>query len=192
MTNEMYDILKYIAQIVLPAVGTLYFALASIWGLPYAEEILGTITAIDTFLGVDFTNSPANIDINRTPNGKNLLRDVPGKVRKSLGWEVVKTYVDEDGNPLKINGCHSFIGDDEYIIHAGTKIFHGDELIYDDANDARSHSWQFGDKLFIIDGKCLLQYYQVGDEENRSHVIKPVMVDGYIPIVTISISNSIF
>ncbi len=52
MKNETYDKLKYIAQIVLPALGTLYFALASIWHLPYGEEIVGTITAIDTFLGV--------------------------------------------------------------------------------------------------------------------------------------------
>lgn len=52
MSNRTYDILKFIAQIVLPAVGTLYFALATIWGLPYAEEIVGTITAFDTFLGV--------------------------------------------------------------------------------------------------------------------------------------------
>ena len=51
MTNKCYDILKFIAQIILPAIGTLYFALASIWGLPYAEQIVGTITAIDTFLG---------------------------------------------------------------------------------------------------------------------------------------------
>lgn len=51
MTNKTYDILKYIAQIVLPAIGTLYFALASIWGFPYGEQIVGTITAIDTFLG---------------------------------------------------------------------------------------------------------------------------------------------
>lgn len=51
MSNKCYDILKFIAQIVLPAIGTLYFALASIWGLPYAEQIVGTITAIDTFLG---------------------------------------------------------------------------------------------------------------------------------------------
>ncbi len=51
MKNETYDILKWIAQILLPAVGTLYFALASIWGLPYAEQIVGTITAIDCFLG---------------------------------------------------------------------------------------------------------------------------------------------
>ena len=52
MSNKMYDILKWIAQILLPALGTLYFALASIWGFPYAEQIVGTITAIDTFLGV--------------------------------------------------------------------------------------------------------------------------------------------
>ena len=48
----MYDVLKWIAMVVLPAIGTLYFALAGIWGFPYAEEIVGTITAIDTFLGV--------------------------------------------------------------------------------------------------------------------------------------------
>lgn len=52
MSNKTYDILKYIAQIVLPALGTLYFALAEIWGLPYAKQIVGTITAVDTFMGV--------------------------------------------------------------------------------------------------------------------------------------------
>lgn len=51
LKNSTYDLLKYIAQIVLPAIGTLYFALASIWGLPYGEQIVGTITAIDAFLG---------------------------------------------------------------------------------------------------------------------------------------------
>ena len=52
MNNKVYDILKWIALILLPALGTLYFALAGIWGFPYAEQIVGTITAIDTFLGV--------------------------------------------------------------------------------------------------------------------------------------------
>lgn len=51
MSNRMYDCLKYIAQIVLPALGTLYFALSTIWGLPYGEQVVGTITAIDAFLG---------------------------------------------------------------------------------------------------------------------------------------------
>lgn len=51
LKNSTYDFLKFIAQIALPAVGTLYFALASIWGLPYGQQIVGTITALDAFLG---------------------------------------------------------------------------------------------------------------------------------------------
>ena len=51
LTNKQYDILKWIALIVLPAVGTLCFTLASIWGLPYGDQVVGTITAVDTFLG---------------------------------------------------------------------------------------------------------------------------------------------
>lgn len=51
LTNEMYDTLKYIALIVLPALATLYFGLSKIWGLPYGEEIVGTIACIDTFMG---------------------------------------------------------------------------------------------------------------------------------------------
>ena len=51
MSNKMYDVLKYIAQIVLPAVGALYFGLAKIWGFPYATEIVGTISVVDAFLG---------------------------------------------------------------------------------------------------------------------------------------------
>ena len=51
MSNKVYDVLKYIALILLPALGTLYFALAKIWGFPYAAEIVGTISAVDAFLG---------------------------------------------------------------------------------------------------------------------------------------------
>lgn len=54
MSSKVYDILKYIAQIVLPALGTFYFALAKIWGdgiFPYPAEVVGTITAVDAFLG---------------------------------------------------------------------------------------------------------------------------------------------
>ena len=51
MTNRCYDVLKYIAQIVLPALGTLYFALSKIWQFPFGAEVVGTITAVDAFLG---------------------------------------------------------------------------------------------------------------------------------------------
>jgi hypothetical protein len=52
LDNRVYDLLKKVAQIWLPAVGTLYFALAQIWHLPAAVEVGGTIVAVDTFLGV--------------------------------------------------------------------------------------------------------------------------------------------
>ena len=51
LTNKAYDILKWIAQILLPALATLYFAIASVWGLPYSEQVVGTISAVDVFLG---------------------------------------------------------------------------------------------------------------------------------------------
>ena len=52
MSNKVYDVLKWIAMYLLPALGTLYFALAGIWCLPDGEQSVGTITAIYTFLGV--------------------------------------------------------------------------------------------------------------------------------------------
>lgn len=52
LDDKIYNILKYICQIALPAIGALYFALSQIWGLPYGEQIVGTITAITACLGV--------------------------------------------------------------------------------------------------------------------------------------------
>ena len=51
MSNKTYDVMKWIALIFIPAIGALYFGLAQIWGFPYGEEIVGTLTLIDTFLG---------------------------------------------------------------------------------------------------------------------------------------------
>lgn len=50
-SNKVYAFLKVVALVWLPAVGTLYFALAGIWGLPDATQIIGSITAVDTALG---------------------------------------------------------------------------------------------------------------------------------------------
>jgi hypothetical protein len=61
-SNKVYDILKYVALVFLPALGTLYFALASIWGWPYGEQIEGTIIALDTFLGALLQISKSKYD----------------------------------------------------------------------------------------------------------------------------------
>ena len=52
LTDKLYNVLKYLCQVGLPALGTFYFALARIWNLPYSEQVVGTIAAITTFLGV--------------------------------------------------------------------------------------------------------------------------------------------
>ena len=51
MSNKAYNILKWIAMIVLPASATLYLGLSNVWGLPYGEQVSTTITLVNTFLG---------------------------------------------------------------------------------------------------------------------------------------------
>lgn len=69
LSNNTYDIAKWIALVALPALATLYFALSQVWGLPYGGEIVATITAIDTFIGAllgisssKYANSDASVD----------------------------------------------------------------------------------------------------------------------------------
>lgn len=52
LSNKTYDILKWVTQIALPALGTLYFALSGIWGFPFGEQIVGTITAVVACMGI--------------------------------------------------------------------------------------------------------------------------------------------
>lgn len=51
ISNKAYDILKWVGMIALPAIGTLYFALAGIWGFPFGEQVVGTIMAVNVCLG---------------------------------------------------------------------------------------------------------------------------------------------
>ena len=134
--------------------------------MPRASAPTLSQVKIDTFLGADLTNSPANADENRSPDCENMIRDVPGKVRKRMGWQVKRTL---DG---RINGYHALMGHDP-LVHAGTKLYKGDSVVYSDANDARSRSWEFGEKLYIADGKALLCY--------DGTAVTRVDADAYIP-----------
>lgn len=75
MSNSLYDKLKWVAQILIPAIGTLYFALAQIWGFPYAEQIVGTITAIDTFLGAILMISSAKYNGGKDGNSSDRVSE---------------------------------------------------------------------------------------------------------------------
>ena len=66
ISNKTYDVLKWIAMVVLPAIGTLYSLLAALWGFPYVEQIVGTITGVATCLGTVLGISSAKY--NKTNN----------------------------------------------------------------------------------------------------------------------------
>ena len=73
--NKTYDVLKWIAQYVLPALGTFYFAIAGIWSLPYGEQVVGTIMAIDTLLGVLLGISSSNYNKAKTEDNQQYFED---------------------------------------------------------------------------------------------------------------------
>ena len=131
-----------------------------------------SVITIDTFLGADFTNSPAAVDERRSPNIKNMIRDVPGKIRKCMGYKKIATYSG------KINGYHRLHGAEHGLVHAGTKMYYNNNVIYSNANNERSRSWQFGDKLYIVDGKTMLVF--------DGSTVKPVSEIAKIPIITIA------
>lgn len=62
LSNPLYDQLKRATTVLLPGVGALYFALAQIWGLPAAEEVVGTIAAVNVFLGLVVNVSSKSYD----------------------------------------------------------------------------------------------------------------------------------
>lgn len=100
--NRTYDILNYLALLVLPAVGTLYFTLAQIWDLSHGEEVVGTITALVTFFGVLLKISSKSYNNSEA---------------KYNGEVVVKNFTDDDGLESSSLGIH--LGDDVYIDRLG-------------------------------------------------------------------------
>lgn len=158
--------------------------------IPSAPE--RNVVKIETFKGVDLNSSPANVEIYRSPNAPNMMRDVPGKVRKRQGYENIGTY---DG---RINGVH-ILKDvennvDKTLIHAGTKLYLDGAVIYEEMADERSVGRQFYGKLFIFDGKKALCFGVFKDEEEAAsedestveYEIKPLEDCAYVPTVIVS------
>lgn len=162
------------------------------------------VAKIDTFKGVDLNSSPSNVKIYRSPNAPNMMRDIPGKVRKRQGYEKLMTYAG------RINGVH-ILHDPEtntrkLLIHAGTALYLGEEKLYEGMADERSVGRQFFGKVFIFDGKKALCYgeFEVKDDENsgtggtdsgttgetgekkKAFMVKPLEEEAYIPTVIIS------
>lgn len=78
MSDAMYTRLKFVALVLLPALSTLYFALGGIWGLPAVTQVIGTLAAIDTFLGVVLKVSTKRYDASDAKyDGRMVMMDKP-------------------------------------------------------------------------------------------------------------------
>ena len=122
MDSKTYDILKYIAQIVLPALATLYAGLAKVWPLPYALEIPGTIMLIDAFLGaLLMISSKEYYESGRDTDGT-LMIDSSGDVEKWL-FALNGTPLEEIAKKarilLKVDGNADLSGDDVQDLYEG-------------------------------------------------------------------------
>ena len=134
-----------------------------------------SVVKLTEFYGVDFTSNPFNVAVTQSPDAENMVRSEPGKVRKRMGYETVYRF----GG--RINGHYKRKGDSSDLIHAGEKLYRmktTPEEIYSGMNDAKSEAWQFGEKLYIADGKKLLQY--------DGSKVTAAADSAYIPTVTIA------
>ena len=156
-----------------------------------------SVVKIDEFKGVDLNSSPSNVAVTRSPNAPNMMRDVPGKVRKRQGYEKTGTYAG------RINGVHRLLvpvpdkeADSEstekpeesgetretpetpedgqslsmtekILVHAGTALYLDGQKIYEGMADERSCGRQFYGKMFIFDGKKALCYGEFEKEKTE-------------------------
>lgn len=88
ITGKLYDALKWLAQVVFPAIGTLYFTLAHLWGLPSADEVVKTIVAVDLFLGLLLGISQINYN-KQIESGGELVVHPDGKRVFELDHNIV-------------------------------------------------------------------------------------------------------
>ena len=157
------------------------------------------------FLGADFTSEASTVDDTKSPNVENMIRSVPGKIRKRMGYKLFADYGE------CIYGVHHLSTTDTWLIHAGNKLYNltapkgskwidhvnnfivdhdatpnnilfqnGDvsiTLVYTGMARHRSVSFQLNQKLVILDGTKIRIY--------DGSTVRPVEEIAYIPTLTI-------
>ncbi len=156
---------------------------------------------IENLKGVDLYNSPANVEDYRSPNAPNMIRDVPGKVRKRMGYHLIHKF------DARINGVYTLSLEDKTktLIHSGTKLYEYDfknpdtkpTVIYEGLADERAFVRQVKSKLYILDGVKFLTYGEFEketettaddkeEEKEKEFVVKAVSDIAYVPTIIIS------
>ncbi len=128
------------------------------------------VLEITSFAGIDLSSSKADVDKRRSPNAPNMMPDSLGNPIKRNGFEAVKNY------GARING--SFVLGENRLVHAGDKLFCGENLLKTGLKDEISSAQVIKDKLYIFDGKEAICY--------NGETAVPLSSIAYIPTVLIS------
>ncbi len=139
--------------------------------LSVPDSLDKSVTVIDKFKGVDLTNAPPNVSVNRSPEAPNMVRDVPGKVRKRMGYYLDIQYDATIYGVFFLNG--------ERFVHAGNTLYYGETALYEDMNEHRSKGWNSNGRVYIVDGKTYLVLGKFDDSEDYS--VRPVSEIASIP-----------
>lgn len=156
-----------------------------------------------SFLGADFTDDASTVDDTKSPNCINMIRSVPGKVRKRMGYSVIRDY------GACVYGVHHMSATDIWLVHAGTRLYvlnsskakiwvdddyneivnqDADNIVfwsetadyavlYDGMAEHRSVSVELSQKLIILDGKKALVY--------DGSTVQPLQDIAYVPTLMI-------
>ena len=147
--------------------------MAKTFNIPSSPKVYTYV--IDNFLGADFTSDASTVDETKSPNCENMIRSVPGKVRKRTGYELLSDF------GAYIYGVHEFHVADERLIHAGTNLYKSTDAenpIYTGMAEHRSVAFELNMKLFILDGASIKVY--------DGNTVSRIDEVGFIPTVTIS------
>lgn len=141
-------------------------------------------TVINYFRGVDVTSAPINVAPGRAYYAPNMIRDVPGKVRKRMGYELIASY---DG---QVNGMFSYNG--HQVFHVGSKLYSDGTVVKDDLGqnislpNRRSVAYRIADKLMILTGDGMYAYWENGN----TRCVAEVCDIATVPQVTVGRSPS--
>lgn len=140
--------------------------------------------SINEFKGVDFTTSPIDVDVRRSPTAKNMINN-DGYNEKRCGYDVIGTI------GTNINGAWNvdLDGIDMFLIHSGTNLykcdsnFNNSTVVMNNLNDIKSSGIYFGQYLLIFDGKRTIIF---GKFDGENYEAKFLDTCGYVPTTSVA------
>lgn len=102
LSGKVYDYLNYLVKYVLPGGGTLYFTLATIWGLEYGEQVVGTLAAVTIFLSLLLGFSKRSYNASDEKYDGRLVVDTSNPLKDTYSLEVTTPLEEVSGGKTEL------------------------------------------------------------------------------------------